>query len=636
VPLNHRSETERPVLGALAPYIDRAPGAGYSRGMPNEARLPNAAWFLIFLIALLPTWGTLAAGLISEDGAVLGFVHRHGSFADWFTSQYDLRFVRFWRPLATTSLGVQLQTTGVDVVWLRMFNILCHGASALVLAGLALRLSLGRWSALAAGILAGLYPYQGGTVIWIVGRVDSLCLLLFLTACWLALADRAWLSAITAFLAMATKETALVLPAWIFLLALGTGERPGRAFRRALPALLVLALVLVWRRLALGVWVGGYLPDGDRCAGLTTLLAVGGARFSRAVSLDMLAVAVVTIAGWWAGRWRLRGRLWLCCLGAAAVGVVPILGILSLEDVRPTDLRRFILVDAGLVLALAAAVAGRPRRRAAAALLILLTICVAAWRAGRARAAVLTWVEGARCATELVVRTRRAASGLAVSSHPVLHARVPVLHAGALVFPHGFADHFLAPFPETPRPVWPWRPLFRHPASYCPPLYATTNGLLDPFARGRKPALPVRILDRGEPVDTLRVDRRVLGIEEKGRGGAPPVLEVHLPDGPCRLEILAVTRSGYEPATWSPPEAPRGAGTNRVVRLSVHELLGLRTRVFDHLLMHVLGRAADLGARQAYLEVRAVSKHNGHERVEASRWVRITWSPEARDWVSPQ
>ena len=73
-------------------------------------------WLLLLLVvvaAVVPSLGTLDAGLISEDGAALAYVDAHGPLADLTGPQYDLRTFRFWRPLVTLSLDLQEATTGV-------------------------------------------------------------------------------------------------------------------------------------------------------------------------------------------------------------------------------------------------------------------------------------------------------------------------------------------------------------------------------------------------------------------------------------------------------------------------------------------------------------------------------------------
>ena len=48
--------------------------------------------------------------------------------------------------------------------------------------------------------------------------------------------------------------------------------------------------------------------------------------------------------------------------------------------------------------------------------------------------------------------------------------------------------------------------------------------------------------------------------------------------------------------------------------------------------------AADMGATEAYLELRVVDDARGerHRPVASSRWIRLEWEPELRDVLAPR
>ena len=593
-------------------------------------------WVVIPLAAVAPSWGTLGAGLVAEVSSVLGFVHREGPFADWLTSQYDVRFARFWRPLVTTTIGLQVLWTSADAVPLRLFNLVCHASAAVLIARLVLRLGPGKWGALVAGVLVAFYPYQGGTVTWVVGRVDSLCLPLLVAGCLSALDGRPVRTAVFSFLAMATKEVAFVLPLWIFILALGRDPRNrlSSAARSAAPAFFVLCGVLVWRRLALGVWLGGYIPIGATAPGLGEIL-LPGLWFALVVLYPaLLLTGAMGLLAHLAG--CLDRRIWICGLVASLVGALPVLEILAFEGAVPRNLRRFLLADAGLALAMAACFAGHPRRKIIFSLLLLVLAGTVTWRGVASRTSTLKWAHGGDVGAALVDTVRRALADVEAATCPVLVEKVPATQDGALVLAYGLADHFRPPFPRSPRPVWPWRPLFYGVHSWRSPVIAARGGLLWPREEGGSglARIPVRILDGGAEVDVVRIDRRILDADSRGVAARVLVeIEGTYPD--CHLEVLVVTEVGYEPAVLSVPDRGQGRST---LCFSCRELLAARLSSFDLHVLHVLGRAADLGSRCAYLEVRALAADAaGVPRpVAASRWLRIEWVRGAKDWVFPK
>jgi len=605
-------------------------------GTSTRMDFPVWFWVVIPLAAIAPSWGTLGAGLVSEVSSVLGFVHREGPFADWLTSQYDVRFARFWRPLVTTTIGVQVMWTSADAVPLRLFNVACHAATAVLIARLALHLGLGKRGALAAGVLVAFFPYQGGTVTWVVGRVDSLCLPLMVAGCISALDGRPARTAVFTFLAMATKEMALVLPLWIFILSLGRDpqKRLLSAVRSAAPAFLVLGGVLIWRRLAIGVWVGGYLP-------IIPTEQTFGESLTQGLWYALIVLwPILLITGAMGLLAHLSGclhrRIWVCGLLASLLGTLPLMEILAFDGTIQRNLRRFLLADTGLVLAMGACFAGHPRRKAVFSLLLLVLVGTVTWRGAASRASTLNWARGGEVGAALITTVRRALADIPPAIDPVLVDNVPQTREGALVLAYGLADHFRPPFPRSPRPVWPWRPIFHNGHSRRQPVIATANGLLRPFKDGGcgLARIPVRVLDGGAKVDVLRVDRRILDANTEG-AALQPVIEIERSHPDHQLEIIVVTEVGYEPAVLTVPRRSEGCST---LRISCRELLDTKLSSLCVYVQHALGRAADLGSRCAYIEVRAVAIDEGGTRrpVAASRWVRVEWVREARDWVFPK
>ena len=408
-----------------------APG-GRDPGQARRGRwLRWLEWGLAPLVALLLAWGSLDAGLISDDGAVLGYVHREGLASDWHTTQYDLRTVRFWRPLVTTSLAVQEAWTGVRPAPLRLFNLACHAAAALLLGALARRLGAGRAGAAAVAVLAAAFPAQGGTVTWVVGRVDSLPAPLALAACLFALDRRRLAAAVACLLACASKEIAFVTPLWAFLLAWGRGDRVPAAARAALPVALAAGVAFGWRAYAIGDPVGGYTREGGLEADLPLLVRAWAVALVWPLGGALAALGLGRLAG------TLRPRPWLAAVAASAAAALPLYHVLAPGTVDPVHQRTLLFCDLPLMLAVGAAL-GRPRRPPVsrrfpfwAAWLVVAAL--GTQRLVEACGDVDEWTAAGRLAESHVARTRATLEGLPAADEPVLDSTFPATQGGAYV-----------------------------------------------------------------------------------------------------------------------------------------------------------------------------------------------------------
>ncbi|TAJ18164.1 MAG: hypothetical protein EPO68_08335, partial [Planctomycetota bacterium] len=555
----------------------------------NGAANPLRWWWVAALcVALLPFLAALDAGLISEDSSALRWVHEHGALADWTTSEYDMRAVRFWRPLVTTTLGVQEALTGTAVVPLRLFNLACHAATALLAGLLALRLGGGRAGALAAGVLAAAFPYSGGTVVWIVGRVDSQCAPLVLGALVLAL-DGAFVGALlVGFLALATKEIAFVLPAWGALLALARGDDARRIARTALPLALALALALLARRAALDVWVGGYPEQAlDWRAAPRSLGALARALAPHgALALAVLALAL----------WKARGAALAigACLACALVAGAPLVHVLQSGTVADEH-RRTLLVPA-LALALAVGARGQALLDALAApqlrrAVLAAALACAAWLAFEAWRDVHSWTSAGREAEAWVRASRVELASVGADATPALRADAPRLNAArdAYVLHWGVADRFREPFERSTRELWPWRAVFGAQSAERAWARGARGALLLPERATAGEELALRLVDAGAEVERLRVDERIW--ITPGAPSAPPP-RIELADaGPAWIEAVLVTDLGYQAAPIA-AFAQSGGASLRDVLLAQVGGGGLE-------LWQVLRQSADLGATRA-------------------------------------
>ncbi|MFT5284805.1 MAG: hypothetical protein ACI8TQ_000963 [Planctomycetota bacterium] len=576
---------------------------------------PLAWWWLAVLIAaVLPSLGSLTAPLISDDGAILGYVHENGALADWTSSQYDLHAVQFWRPLVTSSFAIQEAFFGVESFYFRIFNLFGHAISAVILGLLAIRLGAGRIGGLLAGLLCAWFPEQGGNVTWIAGRVDSLCVPFLLLSVLMALDKRQGFALLAGFLALATKELAVVTPVWIALLTFGSGERPIDSIKRALPVGFLVLGVGVWRRLALGTWVGGYQSQGLSSHFFETF-AESSKALSDAFGAELFLLIVclaLTLGSQWKGRT-------LATLGCAIAAALPLIHVLSTGSVPAEHARTLWLADCGLALSLAccfqvsvstsiqsASLGGKFRVVA-----LLLVVLLAAYRGDHARVNVEEWTAGAELAESQIESARKAVASDPVQSTPALSPNFSrITDAGAYVLHWGVADRFRAPFAASPRPVWPWRPVMEvgGSAALRELCFELEAGVARPSdERGRlAPKLSISI-EGGATEGPLRIDSS-FAIEGDERDPSPRLfVEFEGELQPVAWEILFVSELGYRPALI--------AGATNSVEFSLRDAM---LQVAD-----AFALAIDFHCEQGYLEVRALGADN--QVLASSPWIELVW-----------
>lgn len=650
---------------AAGPACDRPsiPGTGQKRAFPGWAR----AWLSLALclgFCAWIHWGSLNAPLVSEDGAALGYVHRQPLLSDWNSAQYDLRTVRFWRPWMTASLDLQEAWTGTDPAALRSFNWFCAGLTLLGLLAALRRAGVGVLGCLLAGLFWATFPYQGGTVTWIVGRVDCLCLPALAWAAWAGAAGRPWILCLCVLWAFGTKESGLIAVPLAGALALASGWSPRQTLGLLLPASRLLVGLLICRWVFLGTWMGGYLA---------------APRVSPLAWLDSLP-SLVQADPWASGLLVLAPLLgWFCCrnLGALWASLVAGLGLLLLLPMLaggPLGLehRRWwavpeLAVSLGLGLALApgrGALAGRAtgpggpaagapgpalspaldRIRLSLALVLSLAIL---WRAGLARADVQVWAQAGQAAQGQVDRLRASLQGLASSDLPVLVSDVPHLtdDGRAYVLHFGLADRLRPPFEKAPRPVWPWRllfaddPLWRRDALGAS--LAAAAFLTPGEGTQSTPLLPLSLRLGAQPVSEFEI-RPDLASSVPMHAG--PEIWCPAPPAGGRLEALLATELGYCVAVLSSPTwvLPEGVQMPAVAPTgSIHAEIGLGWSLRDILaasgqvrLVDALAQAADFGASSAFLELRQVD--GAGQVLAVSPWVKLYWSPKLRDALLPK
>lgn len=172
-----------------------------------------------------------------------------------------------WRPLPYASFALDAALWGADAGLWRTTNLFLHIACA-TFAGLLCRDMLQQPSAGAVGFAVFLLiPWSPEVVMWLVGRFDGWATLGVLLSLWAAHksrgVDRWWaVSLVAGACAYASKESALILPLWVAVVALHASYREasgdaslknglGGALKKRGPVLLAQALLaaayLLWR-----------------------------------------------------------------------------------------------------------------------------------------------------------------------------------------------------------------------------------------------------------------------------------------------------------------------------------------------------------------------------------------------------
>jgi hypothetical protein len=597
---------------------DHAGGAQARRWAPAASIL---ALLAVLALALWIQGDSLSAPLISEDSSVLAYCQREPALSDWDRPQYDLRTVRFWRPLMTLGMDLQTAWTGANPSALRAFNWICQALALLGLWCLGRRLG-GVLPGLIAALWAASFPFQGGTVTWVVGRVDGQCLPALCWAAWAGLAGRPWALMALTLLAFGTKESGVLAPLWALAGALASGRTWRSNLRLLLPCALLLAGLLWWRARSLGTFAGGYVaqPASGPADWLASLPSLAGADPSAALVL----VAALALGA--------TGRERRVALGFALCGLLGLALLLPMLAGGPLALehrRWWALPDACAGIAAAALLSRLASRGGVRHGLLLVLLAVCAARAVQARQDVAAWRDAGRAAAEFEARLRAAQHGLPADPRPLLALDVPRLdpEGRAYVLHFGLADRFRPPSAPAPREVWPWRLMFAEEAASRREALGPTlaAGLLASPGEsgGGLPLLQAEARLAGAPAEELWVDAGLVAPQLPGTG---PEVWLRPPGQPGQLEALLITELGYGGALWQ--AAPFGSETDW--KLPLRELL-LSQGQFR--LLDVLAQAADFGADRAYLELRWLDASGSP--VAVAPWIPLRWPRELRNLLLP-
>jgi hypothetical protein len=182
----------------------------------------------------------ISGGWLWDDHSLIAnnpFVHSLRWWNRWMVTDFwdvNEEIVRFghrmvyWRPLVTTSYGIEWQLGGGSPLLFHVMNLLWHAVVG-VLAFVVLRRWIGvALPALAAALLFVVHPTKAESVAWIAGRTDVLCMVaMFVASQGIARRLRSQrfglpLEIIGTIAAYMCKEQAIVLPVfaavegWVF------------------------------------------------------------------------------------------------------------------------------------------------------------------------------------------------------------------------------------------------------------------------------------------------------------------------------------------------------------------------------------------------------------------------------------
>ncbi len=237
-------------------------------------------WFLVWSLLLAITLILLAPQLknffYADDFLHLAFANL---LSDPFAATWHLFFGKvFWRPMVMLTDTVYFRLFNLNPFGYHLADLLLHSLNCLLVSYL-IHLMLDeephkKWISVLAGVFYALHPISILTPSWISCRADLL--MVFFGTLSLVLALHAivfrklwWLKILIAlalsFLAYLSKETAFLLPGFIFLLALFQ-PGPRSTLKRFLDAgligsLFISALALyLWFRVRRIGFIGGYEP----------------------------------------------------------------------------------------------------------------------------------------------------------------------------------------------------------------------------------------------------------------------------------------------------------------------------------------------------------------------------------------
>ncbi|MCA8958683.1 MAG: hypothetical protein KDC87_21580 [Planctomycetes bacterium] len=447
-----------------------------------DHQLTRMAWLglagaLTALVAL--AYGGVATSFfLADDFNVLAVVHaartvREGTAVD---SGWE-----YFRPLTALSFWANLHWFGLEsATGFHVFGLLWHTANALLVARFALRFASGAVGAALAAATFAVLPIHPEAVTWISARADVLCATGTLLL-WTGLVDfargvrgaSAVLEAVVGFaFALATKDSAMILPVPCLVLAVACRARPWPHLLAAIAGIgALLGVYLAVRIGVLGGFVGAQSTDQAHHLRLDPGNAVA---FARDATLAMLLpggvgprgggflLAVATLLACHRRPGALVRVAWPLAL-VFLIQLGPVANVAQLNLADGTN-GRFLYMPAlafcsglGTLLGTAWQVGAAGRRRVlsvtAAALVALCTVAT--------RSANRPWAEAGQISARIVDQLR--AFTRDPRYHWVFIHGLPDTHRGAYVFRNGIenaiklfvrADLVFPPHGRLDRKAW--------------------------------------------------------------------------------------------------------------------------------------------------------------------------------------
>jgi hypothetical protein len=473
-------------------------------GAPFTARHHAAVAASFAAIAFLEYGGALRVGLLSDDFVLADWAARR----EW-VHLAETGFVRPVVPLLWAALSF---VPGPLDLTLHAANVLLHALNAVLIVALAVRLGMGRFASLVAGLLFLTSPALSEAVVWCSGMQDVLMTTLGLSAILAATAVgmaserpqaaatgdgvmpdpvrtgvRALLAVGSAALALGVKETAVVIPvlAGVAAWAAPPGLKRGIT-RLTLAAMTLIAIIYGIYRVAgiygvdshvpssYGQGVSRYLAKQLIVEPFATLAEPWSAVWARTHPFPSLVRALLILGLLVAGfsSWHRREAAFSRAAALAAWVLLAVLPVFSLFHVSPTlEGSRYVYLPAAgfamLLASLMGALARTTPGHSASTLIGVLFLVFAAPSVSALGAEIGRWNDAARLRDAILAQVAGNADLAGCRSFTASGLADNV--EGAYVFRNGLVQA-LAPRrggASTGRPLEPARATPKAPAEHC-------------------------------------------------------------------------------------------------------------------------------------------------------------------------
>jgi hypothetical protein len=491
--------------GVMAICLRASPGRGEEPAprAPFTALRYAAVAASFAAIAFIEYGGALRVGLLSDD-----FV-----LADWAARRewVHLAETGFVRPVVPLFWAALSFVPGPLDLTLHATNVLLHALNAVLIVALAVRLGMGRFASLVAGLLFLTSPALSEAVVWCSGMQDVLMTTLGLSAVLAATAvgmpserpraatggervpELAWtgvrvlLAVTSAALALGVKETAIVVPvlAGVASWAAPPGLQRGIT-RLTLAAMTLIAIVYGIYRVAgvyrvdshvpssYGQGMSRYLAKQLIVEPFATLAEPWSAVWMRTHPFPSLVRALVIVGLLGAGflSWRRGEAAFSRATALAAWVLLAVLPVFSLFHVSPTlEGSRYVYLPAAgfamLLASLMGALARTTPGRSAPALIGVLFLVFAVPSVRALGAEIGRWNDAARLRDAILAQVAGNAdlAGCRSFTASALADNVE----GAYVFRNGFVQALAARRGGAPtgRPAEPERATVKAPTEHC-------------------------------------------------------------------------------------------------------------------------------------------------------------------------